>query len=73
MSTLSVPLTPQLEKRIEELIASGYAPNKAEVMRKALKKAAEDEVVSRILSASADPVILYGDIDELARQFPDND
>ena len=73
MSTLSVPLTPQLEKRIEELVASGYAPNKAEVMRKALKKAAEDEVVQRILAASADPIILRGDLREIAKKFPDND
>jgi len=72
MSTLSVPLTPKLEEMVNNLVRDGFASNKAEVMRKALKKTAEEEVVKRILTASKEARagrLLYGDLDELAKNF----
>ncbi len=71
MSTISVPLNARQEGLLEGLISSGVASNKAEVMRKALEKYAEDEAVRVVLEASRSGVFLKGDIDELAAQLPD--
>ena len=72
MSTISVPLTPKLESQLEALVHEGYASNKAAAMRKALKKASEDEAVRQILEAAADPVVLRGDLRTILNNFPDN-
>jgi len=64
MSTLSVPLTPQLEETINSFVESGYAPNKAEVVRKALKLLAEEEAVAAVLKSEQEAhqgKIFYGD------------
>lgn len=68
MPTLSVPLTPELEKFIKEQVESGDAASKAHVVRKALKKMMEDQVVDQILKASKEPN-LRGDLDVLARKL----
>ena len=51
MSTISVPLSPELEQSLNALIASGYGSNKADVIRRALKKADEDEAIRVVLEA----------------------
>lgn len=71
MSTLSVPLTPSLEAFILSMIQSGRAVNKADVVRKALIKMAEDEAVQNVLDAMQelkDGKILRGNLDDLLRQ-----
>jgi len=65
MTTISVPLPAELLRQIEWLIAEGIASNKADAVRKAVKKYAEDQVVERILRARGEPS-LDGDLDELA-------
>ena len=72
MSTLSVPLTPQLEETIKGFVKSGYAPNKAEVVRKALKLLAEEEAVMAVLEAEQelrDGKGLRGDLRKLMKQI----
>ena len=72
MSTLSVPLTPNLEAFILDQVASGRAANKADVVRRALNKMSEDEAVQAVLDASrevSEGKILRGDLRELAKQF----
>lgn len=72
MTTLSVPLTKELEARLEELVKSGVGPNKASVMRKALQKLAEDEAVNLLLEAEREVKegkILRGDLDELVKKI----
>ena len=72
MSTLSVPLTPQLEETINGFVKSGYAPNKAEVVRKALKLLAEEEAVMAVLEAEQelrDGKGLRGDLRKLMKQI----
>ena len=69
MSTLSVPLTPQLEEFIKQQIKSGEAPNKAFVVRKALMRMREEESVTRVLLSQREAregKLLRGDLDELA-------
>jgi len=72
MSTLSVPLTPSLEKFINDQVKSGYAANKADVVRRALTRFSEDEAVEMILRAQkeiADGKGLRGDLRKLAAQI----
>lgn len=72
MSTLSVPLTPELEKFINSQVESGYAANKADVVRRALIRFSEDEAVEMILRAQkeiADGKGLRGDLRKLASQI----
>lgn len=68
MSTLSVPLNKNLEEIVNSFVKSGYAPNKAEVMRKALIFLAEEEAVQDVLRAEREP-ILRGDLRELAKKI----
>jgi Arc/MetJ-type ribon-helix-helix transcriptional regulator len=49
MSTLSVPLTADLEAFIERMVRSGEAANKADVVRRALARMAEEEAVEAVL------------------------
>ena len=68
MSTISVPLTSPLEEKLNNLISSGYASNKAEAMRKALIRASEEEVIEAVLQAERE-VPLRGDLRDLMKKF----
>jgi Arc/MetJ-type ribon-helix-helix transcriptional regulator len=68
MTTISVPLTPELEESLKGLVASGYGSNKADVIRRALKKADEDEAVNRILLSEQEPS-LHGDLKSLMKKI----
>ncbi len=68
MSTLSVPLSPELEKFIDNQVKSGNAANKADVVRRALTRFSEDEAVRVVLEASQEPT-LRGDLRELVKQI----
>lgn len=72
MSTLSVPLPAFLEEFIKSMVDSGYASNKADVVRKALIKLREDEAVNSVLRAEQEGregKNLSGDLDELAKMY----
>ena len=67
MTTLSIPLTPELATFIaEETKNTGLT--KSDIMRQALKLYAEEQAVRKVLLARAEPS-LEGDLDELAKQF----
>ena len=68
MSTLSVPLSKNLEEIVNSFVKSGYASNKAEVMRKALIFLAEEEAVQAVLRAEKEP-ILRGNLRELMKKI----
>lgn len=72
MSTLSVPLPAFLEEFIENMVKSGFAANKADLVRKALIKLREDEAVNSVLRAEQEGregKNLSGDLDELAKIY----
>ena len=48
MSTLSVPLTPELERAIAYLLATGYSSNKADIARKAILKMEEEAAIQAV-------------------------
>lgn len=73
MSILSVPLPQHLETFIEDAIRRGVAPTKAEVVRQALQRYAEEQAVEAVLRAMREVKegkILEGDLDELANNMP---
>ncbi len=74
MSTLSVPLTAEMEKFIKQQVKEGNAANKADVVRKALRLLAEEEAINDILEAQQEVLegkILRGDLREIAKKFKD--
>ncbi len=70
MSTISVPLSAELEESLNGLVQSGYGSNKADVIRRALAKANEDEAVRAVLQAQieiSEGKGLKGDLRELMK------
>lgn len=72
MSMLSVPLTGDLEQVVKNLVKSGYGSNKADVVRRAIKRLAEEQAVEKVLRASAEPR-LKGDLREIAKSLKHHD
>lgn len=68
MSTLSIPVTAEQEAFINAYIKAGNADNKAEVVRRALTRFAEDEAVNAVLRAQKEPT-LYGDLSDLVKKI----
>ena len=68
MSMLSVPLTPKLEKGIQELIDDGVAVNKADAARKGLELLLEQHAVDMVLKAEKETP-LRGNLDDLLKKF----
>ncbi len=67
MTTLSVPLTPELAKFVEEAtISSGLT--KSDIMRQALTLYAEEQAVRKVLLAQSEPS-LDGDLRELMKKI----
>ena len=72
MSTLSVPLTPELEIKITELIELGAADNKAEFARTAIEKHIEDLAVFDVLKAEQEAKegkLFKGNLDKLVKKL----
>ncbi len=70
MSTLSVPLTSQLEDTITRLVKSGFAETKAEVVRKAITRLGEEEAVNAVLLSQKEAregKLLEGDLKKLVK------
>ena len=72
MSTLSVPLSPDLESFISDMVQRGVAQNKAEVVRQALTHYKEDQALAAVLKAEQEVQegkVLRGDLDDLASRI----
>ncbi len=68
MATISVPLSAELQERLDSLVADGVGSNRADVMRRALARLAEEEAVNAVLRAEREPVI-RGDVLKLLTQI----
>ena len=65
MATISVPLSPKQQECLDTLVAEGAGANRADVMRRALEKFAEDEAVKAVVEAEQEVregKILRGDL-----------
>ena len=72
MSTLSVPLPPNLEEFVKNQVKQGHAANKADVVRKALKLLCEEEAIRVVLESEreiSEGKILRGDLRKLLKKF----
>lgn len=72
MTTISIPITSELNSFIDEQVRLGNASSKAELIRRAIIKFKEDAFINSILKAKQevrDGKALSGDIDELAKGF----
>lgn len=72
MSTLSVPLTPELEIKITQLIELGVADNKAEFARTAIENHIETLAVFEVLKAKQEAKegkLFKGDLDALVKKL----
>ena len=68
MSTLSVPLTPDLLNGLENLVKGGIASSKAAAARRAIEKYLEDQAVEAVLKASKEPR-LRGNLRDLMKKL----
>ena len=68
MTTITVPISGELEALISLLIEQGVASNKADLVRRALRKFAEDQAVADVLEAHREPR-LKGTLKDLARSL----
>ncbi len=75
MTTLSIPVSANLEELVNSLVKRGFAANKAEVVRKALILLAEEEAVNAVLKSQQEAregKVLRGDLREIAKKFRKN-
>ena len=72
MTTISVPVTGEQEKFINDLVKSGKAANKAHAVRRAIDLFAEEEAIASVLRAEQDVKegkVFYADLDTLASKM----
>lgn len=72
MTTLSVPISGDLEKFIERMIKDGKGSNKADVVRRALREYEENEAVEAVLQAQREITLgkgLKGDLRTLMKKI----
>lgn len=72
MTTISIPISNELNKFIDDQVRLGNASSKAELIRRAIIKFKEDEFINSILKAKQeikDGKVLKGDLDKLAKGF----
>jgi Arc/MetJ-type ribon-helix-helix transcriptional regulator len=71
MSTITIPLTPELDLFIKDQLKGGFS-SKAELVRQALRFYREELAVKRIMQARQEikeGKILRGDLKKLAKDF----
>lgn len=72
MTTLSIPVSGDLEKFINRMVKEGKGANKADVVRRALREYRENEAMENIIRAEkefAQGKGLRGDLRELMKKF----
>ena len=72
MSTVSVPLPPELARELDRLVEEEVGSSRAEVMRKGLKHLLREEGRRRIREAEEDIKagrVYEGDIDEIVKHL----
>ncbi len=72
MTTISVPITNELNEFIEEQVELGKVSSKAELIRRAIINYKEEEFIKSIMQAKQEVKegkVFTGDLDELAKGF----
>lgn len=68
MTTVSIPVSDNIRKKMDDLVRSGHANNLSDVARKAFQKYFDDLAVEAVLQAQKEPS-LEGDLDELSQKL----
>ena len=72
MTTISVPITGEQEKFINDLVKSGKAANKAHAVRYAIQRLAEEEAIESVRRGLADIKagrVYKGNLRKLVKKF----
>ncbi len=72
MTTITVPLSTELNEFINEQVKLGKMPNKAELVRAAIIRYKEDALITELLKAKQEAKegkLFTGDLDALAKRF----
>lgn len=72
MTTITVPITKELESFIDEELASGTSESKAHLVRFALRRLREERALARLEEAEADIKagrVYKGDLKKLIKHF----
>ena len=72
MTTISVPITGEQEKFINDLVKSGKAANKAHAVRYAIQRLSEEEAINAVLEGERDireGRVYRGDLRKLAKKY----
>lgn len=72
MTTISIPITTELNQFIDEQVALGNASSKADLIRRVLLKFKEEEFINSVRKAKQeikDGKVLRGDLDTLEKGF----
>jgi len=72
MTTISVPITGEQEKFINDLVKSGKAANKAHAVRYAIQRLSEEEAVATVLESErefARGMGMRGDLKKLLKKI----
>jgi len=70
MTTISVPLSLEQAKKLEDMVRNGVGENRAQVMRKALERLAEEEAIRVVLEAQREVTegkIMRGDLRKILK------
>ncbi|MFA5129951.1 MAG: hypothetical protein WC477_03450 [Patescibacteria group bacterium] len=73
MSTLSVPLSAELESFVASMVRSGMASNKADVVRRALLRMSEEDAIDAVLRSEQelrDGRVIRGDLRKALSKLP---
>ncbi|MCB9806066.1 hypothetical protein H6775_02810 [Candidatus Nomurabacteria bacterium] len=72
MSVATVPLNKETESALENMVKNGVGSSKADVIRKAIKKLAEEQAILDVLEADRDVqkgLAFQGDLKELSKKI----
>jgi len=72
MSTITIPITKELESFIESELAEGVSESKAHLVRYALRRLQEERVLTRLSEAEADiktKRIYKGSLKQILKKF----
>ncbi len=72
MITISVPISSEQEKFINDLVKSGKAANKAHAVRYAIQRLAEEEAIATVLEGERDIQegrVYRGDLRKLIKKY----
>jgi len=72
MSVATVPLNKKTQSSLDALLKSGVGSSKADVIRKAINRLAEEQAILDVLEAEREVekgLVFQGDLDELTKKI----